>query len=227
MGIPERYISEVGARSGDAMKEALWELLQARYVAVDQDADYPQKLAASVVDYLFCEPSKNSELRAFRSEHEAVVISKARELANDESLCRVLTAAVYNFSYGRYVDSGRKIGFLFNNFHGYVRALQQPIMGHYSNYEMFVNSFIEKVGWENAEPLSRLMSLGIFRPLPHTPDEQVLMREIASFIVKLRVDASLADLEAGKVFCTKCGMALQIDSQFCSNCGAKQPSKAA
>jgi hypothetical protein len=90
-----------------------------------------------------------------------------------------LTCAVYNFCYGKYVDSGHKVGMLMHPFLGFVRGLQEVIR---SNEPVsFLDSFYPKVGDENVSPLVNLWLLGLYRPLPYTPDSKLMMQEISRF----------------------------------------------
>ena len=178
MAFVENYLSKVGVQTGNAMKASLFELLVRRYKGT-HDPEFSEKLAASVVNSLFCETSDNDELRAFAKENEALVKSKAKELAVDEPLCRALTCAIYNFCYGKYVDSGRKVGLVSHPFLGYVRALQQVIEG--KEPASFLETFESKVGENNVLPLLNLWFLGLARPLPPNPDSKRMMDEVASF----------------------------------------------
>ncbi len=105
MGMTERYLSQIGTYTGDQMKNALYQLLIPRYFWTLWNSESAQKLASSVVNFLFCEPG-SGEIARFMAEQQPLIESKARELATDEAVCSTLTCAVYNFSYGRYVDSG-------------------------------------------------------------------------------------------------------------------------
>ncbi|HWW13252.1 MAG TPA: hypothetical protein VN310_01220 [Candidatus Dormibacteraeota bacterium] len=178
MPFVENYLSKVGLQTGDGMKRILFELLLARYQVADK-TDRSDKLAASVVNCLFCEVADNSELRSFEEENRALIESKAKELSAEGALCRALTCAVYNFCYGKYVDSGGKVGMFFHPFLGYVRALQEVVNG--KEPASFLESFESKVGQRNIAPLLNLWLLGLYRSLPHTPDSKLMMDEVISF----------------------------------------------
>ncbi|MGE5053539.1 MAG: hypothetical protein ACM3WP_05180 [Acidobacteriota bacterium] len=161
------------------MKNALFELLVPRYFWTLWNVESAQKLASSVINSLFCEPG-SGEVAQFMAEQQALIGSKTRELAREESLCRALTCAVYNFSYGRYVDAGGKVGILFPPFIGFVRAIHEVA----SDRERagFLDVSIAKVGSQAAEPLLKLLWSGLYRPLPHTPDSKLMRDEVATFI---------------------------------------------
>jgi hypothetical protein len=120
----EAYLSKIGRESHDAMKVVLFELLRTRYRAV-YDEEFAAKLAAAVANFLFCDGPKNDETGAqsFGAANEALIKSRAEELSTDDALCRALTCAVYNSCYGKYIESGGRVGLLLAPFLGYVRAL--------------------------------------------------------------------------------------------------------
>lgn len=184
----ERYISTVGAETGNAMKLVLFQLLLKRYratkpadfpVGLANDSELPEKLATAVVDWLFRERTANPELRSFITKNSGLIESKAKELSSEDALCRALSCAMYISCYGRYVDSGRKIGMLFHPFLGFFRAFQQVTSGRESL--RFLDSFEPSVGHENVEPLLNLWALGLYRQLPYTPDSKLMMDEVLSF----------------------------------------------
>jgi hypothetical protein len=218
MPFVENYLSKVGLQTGDGMKRILFELLLTRYQVADK-TDRADKLAASVVNCLFCEVTNNSELRSFAEENRTLIESKAKELSAEGILCRALTCAVYNFCYGKYVDSGGKVGMFFHPFLGYVRALQEVVNG--KEPASFLESFESKVGQRNVAPLLNLWLLGLYRPLPHTPDSKLMMDEVISFgkSVRSSVVASQANAEAAG-YCNSCGASLPVVAGSCSECGA-------
>jgi hypothetical protein len=174
----DNYVSKVGVETGNLMKRVLFGLLSTRYGVSDKTI-FAEKLAASVVNFLFGEAADNPELRSFAQENGALIESKAKELSTEEALCRALTCAIYNFCYGKYVDSGGKVGLLVHPFLGYCRALREVIVGKESL--RFLESFEAKVGYNNVVPLSNLWLLGLYRPLPYTPDSKLMMDQVVSF----------------------------------------------
>jgi hypothetical protein len=178
MAVVEKYLSKVGVQTGDGMKRILFGLLLARYRLTDK-TDFADKLAASVVNSLFVETANDAELRSFAAENTTLIESKAKELSTEDPLCRALTCAIYLFSYGKYIDSGGKVGMFSQPFLGYVRALQEVIDGKQPT--SFLNSFESKVGHRNAVPLSNLWRLGLYRPLPYTPDSKHMVDEVIVF----------------------------------------------
>jgi hypothetical protein len=178
MAFVETFISKAGVQSGNAMKVILYNLLYKRYQSAYDD-EFAGWLAAAVANYLFCDVPKNADGQSFAKENQALIESKAKELSKEHGLCKALTCAVYNACYGRYVDSGRKIGFLVHHFLGFVRALQEVVNA--KEPASFLESFYPKVGHENVEPLLNLWLLGLYRPLPYTPDSKLMLDEIVRF----------------------------------------------
>lgn len=218
MPFVENYLSKVGLQTGDGMKRILFELLLTRYQVADK-TDCADKLAASVVNYLFCEMAGNSELRSFAEESRTLVESKAKELSAEGTLCRALTCAIYNFCYGKYIDSGGKVGMFVHPFLGYVRALQEVVDG--KEPTSFLESFELKVGQRNVAPLLNLWLLGLYRPLPYTPDSKLMMDEVISFGKSVRSSAVASQAGAGTTsYCNSCGASLPGVAGFCSACGA-------
>ena len=119
------------------------------------------------------------ELRSFAEENRGLIESKSRELSSDRRLCRALTCAMYNFCYGRYVDSGGKVGLVFHPFLGYVRALQEVLSGR--EKAEFLESFESKAGRRNVAPLENLWRLGLYSVLPQTPDSKLMLDEVVSY----------------------------------------------
>jgi hypothetical protein len=153
MSLVEGYISKVGVESVNAMKVILYELLQKRYQS-EYDHDFACSLAAAVANYLFCNEPTADEVQSFATKNKALIESRAKQLSTEDSLCKALTCSVYNFCYGRYVDSGRKIGLLVHPFLAFVRGLQQVIEGR--EPVSFLDSLYPKVDHENMKPLLNL-----------------------------------------------------------------------
>jgi hypothetical protein len=87
-----------------------------------------------------------------------------------------VTCAVYNFSYGKYVEAGKRVGYLFHPFLAYVRALQRQQM------DVTVNLARRgKVPPESYLPLLHVSLLGLMRPLPWTPDSKEMFDTVIEY----------------------------------------------
>ena len=180
MPFVERYLSKIGTDTHDAMKLILVEFLRKRYQAA-YEPWFAVELAAAVANYLFCDQTQAdpTEARFFAIPYEELITSEAKELSKEDALCRALTCAVYNFCYGKYVDSGRKVGLLFHPFLGFVRAVQEVRSG--KEPVSFLDSLYPKVGYENVKPLLNLWLLGLYRTLPYLPDSKLMLDEVVLF----------------------------------------------
>lgn len=180
MSFIERYLSDVGLQSHDLMKLALSKLLFLRYDAL-YDEGFATKLSVAVANYLFSDepPATATDARAFATEKKGLIKSKAEELSKEDFLCHALTCAIYNVCYGSYVDSGRKVGLILHPFLGFVRALQEVMSGN--EPLSFLDPLYQKIGYKNVEPLVNLWRLGLYRPLPHTPDTKIMLDEVMKF----------------------------------------------
>ena len=71
MSVIEKYLSVIGAKTGDQMKSALFELLLNRYFWTTWNSEDTQKMASSVVNYLFCETADQDEVRYWMTDRRA------------------------------------------------------------------------------------------------------------------------------------------------------------
>lgn len=175
MSVVEKHLSKVGRISHDRMKVALFQVLLSRYRPAYGE-DFAEYLAAAVANHLFSDEASEGG-KAFATANDALIKAKARELSKEDALCRALTCAVYNYCYGKYVESGRKVGLLFHPFLGYVRMFQRVVHGKESARALDSSD----VGPENILPLVNLLALGLYRDLPFTPDSKLMLDEVVSF----------------------------------------------
>ena len=120
-----------------------------------------------VANYVFEGAYIEWPVSPFARHDRALIEARAKALGDEEALCQALTCAVYNFSYAKYVESGRKTGLLFHPFLGYVRALQRNQFDITSRL-----SDSQKIPPEGFLPLLHLSRLKLMRPLPWTPDSR-------------------------------------------------------
>jgi hypothetical protein len=174
------YLLKLGMATGDKMKFALYAVLRPRYEAEYGDSEYAGKLAAAVANFLFMgmhpfDPDW-AEKNKFASDNESVIEHQAgtiREWA-DESLCVALTAALYNYCYALYIQSGGRVGILGSKYLGYIRAMQDP------RYLMLEDGFFpDKL--EVKIPLDFARAKGLLRPLPHTPNSKKMYEVVCAY----------------------------------------------
>lgn len=199
MGFVEQYILQIGEQTGNAMKRIMFHMLSERYydncskikdkygINLDTtkitDMDFSAALAASVANFMFCEePSELTltEFQDFAKKYEELFYACIKELSKEEAFCRAITCAVYNFCYAKYVASGRKVGFLFHPYIGFVRALNVFISKETGDITT-LQRFYEKVGYENVKPLLNLCQYELYRLLPNTPDSKRMINEVVGF----------------------------------------------
>lgn len=171
----EAYIFEVGIHTSNTMRFILHDLLSRRYKE-SHDPEFAGKLAAEVANYVFDGAYAVRKTSDFARENSDIIEASARNLSGEDAFYQALTCAVYNFSYAKYVEAGRKIGFLFHPFLAYVRALQRK--------ELDVTARLSesnKVPPEASLPLLHLSLLKLMRPLPWTPDSKLMLDAVVSF----------------------------------------------
>ncbi|MGH9688506.1 MAG: hypothetical protein ACRD5K_15590 [Candidatus Acidiferrales bacterium] len=191
MSTPD-YIVAIGMQSADTMKFALHQFLKPRYSAENStdEPDFAGRLAAAVANYLF-EVDAFWPSSEFAMRNQAAIEAKAAELRDQELVCQALTCAVYNFSYAKYIERGKKIGILFHPFLAYVRALQS------NQFDVMTRlTQSNRVPPESFLPLVRLWGLRLMRHLPWTPDSKRMFEEVALFAGTIR---SAADSQRGTV----------------------------
>lgn len=171
----EEYIYSVGIETSNVMKFILHGLLSKRYEQ-HYDPKFSGKLAAEVANYFFEGTYATAEISDFAVENQAAIETRAQELSSEDSLCQALTCAVYNSCYAQYVQSARKVGFLFHPFLAYVRALQHnefDVTAHLSKSD--------KIPPETSLPLLNMSRVGVMRPLPRTPDSKRMLDTVIAF----------------------------------------------
>lgn len=118
------YISQIGIATENTAKLALSEYLEREYRSVDGfDGETPVALAGTVTDCVFGEELNGSDEKiAFVKANTELITKHARNLAQREDLCQLLTGAAYNTCYGRYVRAGGKRTIFSNPFLAYIRS---------------------------------------------------------------------------------------------------------
>jgi hypothetical protein len=180
MGTAERYLSEIGGRCRDAMKLLTAVILMKSPQDLGTSSGNA-RLAAAVANRLFLDPAPDPLHRQFAADHEADVLCVIARLAFDGEYCSVLSGAMYNTCYGRYVDTGHRIGLLVHPYLGFVRALNAFAAG--AEPLTLALAFIPHVGDAASAPLLQLCRLGLYRALPNSPDSNAIAARIEQFSV--------------------------------------------
>ena len=179
----DAYIRKIGHAAEDEAKAALYYVLCRRYAkdkGLGKDIlsdnaklaealdDHTAKLAAAVTNKVFGERWTEEADPHFAAEKAELIERDAHLFALDRDLCTCLSGAAYNTCYARYIDAGGSRGIFSNTFLAYIRALSQ---GDATLTARFAEK-IDKLGIHILDPIRSMVSLRIFRPLPHNPNER-------------------------------------------------------
>ena len=184
------HIKKIGLLTENEAKAALYKLLYAEYCeracvvgksqgqegADKADEDFAAKLAAAVTNKVFGKVAGDDIGKKFVAENANLIWHHADWLSADPKLCAILSGAAYNTCYARYVSAGGSRGMFSNKFLAYVRAQSGLGSGDYEDkIHWSVKLFREirdNFGPYVIAPLESMITLGIFRPLSHNPNER-------------------------------------------------------
>jgi hypothetical protein len=169
-----KYLSDIGKQTNNAMKLLIYYMISDRYKN-RFNIDDSKTFAASVANSLFSEETE-IKFKPFYDANITEIENCLIELSKDDVFCITLSGAVYNSCYGKYVESGHNIGFVFHPFLGFIRALNAFIMD--KQPITFVQSFYDKIGYENIAPLMFLCQKELYRILPNTPDSVKMANQV-------------------------------------------------
>lgn len=179
-----KYLFEIGMKTADTMKFALYGMLKPRY-SEEYEADFAGKLAAEVANFLFDGGTVFWPTSEFARQNRTLFETRARALSKEDAVCQALTCAIYNFCYAKYVEEGKKIGFLIHHYLGYVRAIQSR------QHDVTARlSDSGKIPPSVSLPWLHLSRLGLMRSIPWEPDSKVMFDAVASFAASVRKSAS-------------------------------------
>jgi hypothetical protein len=168
----------------------VFDFLYQQYVNGNVGLDAAASLAASVTNKVFGEePTGDNKQQglAFAEENKEFIEARAKRLAPDDGLCAILSGAAYNTCYARYVSAGGSRGMFSNRFLTYIRALSGLMRGDTSLatlYGKLANEIPHDLGTNVLAPVESMHSLGIFRPLPHNPNERQFYEAVCQFATK-------------------------------------------
>ncbi len=127
-------------------------------------------LAAAVSNNVFGDDPGNEKGKIFASENEGYIELQGCKLSLDSQLCTVLTGAAYNVSYSRYIKAGGSRGPFSNVFLTYIRSLRRD--ESYHDIRMKAYGKISRLRTDILKPITSMMSLGILRSFPDSPNER-------------------------------------------------------
>jgi len=181
------YIRKIGLATENAAKAALFKFLFAQYVKNRMengkddrpDEDFAATLAAAVTNRVFGEDAANDAGKQFAAQNAELISILAHMLSADDRVCAVLSGAAYNTCYARYVGAGGSRGMFSNAFLAYVRTLSRD--DSYATTRAKALDRIVTLGSGILKPIESMLSLGIFRPLPDSPNERSFYDDVHHF----------------------------------------------
>jgi hypothetical protein len=178
MGFTDKYIIELGKATEALTSAVLCMILFAKYeeeYGSGTDTDFPASLAAAVTNVVLNYDPASQQGADFLQENDHLIQEKAKELSRDGELCALLSGAVYNMCYARFLALGGKRGLIINRFLGFVRALNNETKARSPRpAASTLQNCLEWLGEQQpaAVPLVNLSALGLFVPLSYNPNEK-------------------------------------------------------
>jgi hypothetical protein len=182
------YILRFGLATENEAKMGLWEFLQAEYLKrAGFDVERAAALAGGVTNKVFGAPPNNEANAAFAKENPELIEAHAREIGQNERLCMLLSGAAYNSCFARYLRAGGKCSMFSSPFLAYVRAGRD--LRSRSNREIHLELGIEILTLDRhiLDSMDAMQSLGIFRPLPFSPNERQFYHAVHQFALSVGV----------------------------------------
>jgi hypothetical protein len=180
--IGDEYINQIGFATEREAKVALYKSLVHQYskqrtlsAYVEPSGSDAGLLAAAVTNRIFGEPAAND----FQRENVQLIEGECRKLKFDHDLCVMLSGAAYNASYARYVRAGGSRGMFSNAFLAYIRALSLNAPNR--DVLLKAEGKIAKLGGDVLKPIYAMVELGLFRPLPYSPNERQFYEAVQQF----------------------------------------------
>ncbi|MGA3373353.1 MAG: hypothetical protein ABSC48_16480 [Terracidiphilus sp.] len=206
MAFLKNYVSQIGLATENEAKMGLYLLFLDRFTKRIADSgvrafehrtadigsnspeelkEYSYTLAAQCANRVFGDKASAEKWQMFIDANSAQIGEECKCLSSDEYLCQILTKAAYNAAYGRYTKAGGSIGVLSNNYLSFIRTL-----GRGSSYDDFAIKKFQKINELDCEILSPILSigkLGLFRGLPHNPNEKQYYADVHNWAISVGV----------------------------------------
>lgn len=176
------YILKIGLASENEAKWGLFEFLQTEYLKeVGFDADRAAALAGAVTNRVFGEEPDGEANIAFAKKNPELIETRAREIRQDEFLCQLLSGAAYNACYARYLRAGGKRSMFSNPFLAYIRAGREATSRVNGQIVAELGREILSLDGHILDSMDAMLSLGIFRQLPYSPNEHLFYDAVHEF----------------------------------------------
>jgi len=175
------YICKIGIATENTAKLALFHFLWREYQRAGHDEEFAGGLAGCVTDKVFGEELHGGPKIGFAKHNGELIESHASEIAKNEGLCRILTGAVYNICYARYLNAGGKRTMFSNPFLAYIRAGRDLTSRTNRHIDIDMYSEIVALGPHILAPMEAMRALKIFRTLPYSPNERAFYDAVCQF----------------------------------------------
>ena len=143
-------------------------------------------LSAAVVNRLFSERPGNPDSSSFLQRNKDLVEREARAISRCEELCNLITGSLYSACYARHIEGGGKTSWWRNPYLGYIRALSRSLTD--PTYIELSVQMSEQLELRVIEPLVTLLHLGVFRPLPRSPDSKEIYARVHAYAMQAGVE---------------------------------------
>lgn len=184
----EKYISEIGEKTGELLKEIIHKLVVIHYKSILSEKEL-HSLSNIIILHIFGESFRNDEQKMLFDQNNTLIEVLFSNFAKNETICEAFTNAMYNYCYGKYVDSGRKIGLFICPYLGYIRALNDSMKhkedSSFPKRYAIVRKFQNNVGFLNVFPFTILCQNNLYRILPNLPDSKKCYESVLLYSKRL------------------------------------------
>jgi hypothetical protein len=151
----------------------------------DELKEYSYTLASQCANSVFGDKASAEKWQIFIDANSAQIEEECKCLSSDESLCQLITEAVYNASYGRYTIARGSVGMFSNNHLTYIRTLRRGPSYDDLRLKLFLK--INKLDDAILSPIHSVIRLGLFRGLPDNPNEKQYYADVHNWAISVGV----------------------------------------
>lgn len=165
-----RYIAKVASATEQGIGLGLY-LYFALDIVKREPEEFAYSLAGAATNYLLLRTANNPEQIEFGRQHKDRAQREALNLWRGADKCELLSGAVYNISYGRYVRAGG--GVLFNHFLAFIKAESKMGPLPYQKLNAISPSILELI--------LHLKQLRLWVPRGSNPNELAYFNAVKNF----------------------------------------------